>query len=122
MQTKSMTILIGRIGKDPESKELNEGKSTVTEFTLATEETWKDKKGEKQKRTEWHNIQLWGNKNLIKYLKKGAPICVQGKNKTESYEKTYGGQKVTHYITKVVADEITLLDSNKSDKETMTGE
>lgn len=109
MQTLSTTILIGRIGNDPETKAVGDKK--VTNFSLATEQTWKDDKGEKKSETEWHNIELWGHENLLPYLKKGNPIHITGHNKTTSYEKTIGTEKPKFYRTVVVASEIGLLDS-----------
>lgn len=111
MQTLNKVILIGYIGTEPETKEVGQGK--VTSFTLATEESYKDKLGEKKSETEWHNVEFWGSEKLIPFLKKGTPISVVGKNKTDKWEKEIGGEKVKFQKTKVVADEIGLLDSKK---------
>lgn len=107
MTSLSKTILVGRIGVDPETKPAGDKK--VTKFTLATDQNWKDDKGEKQKETEWHNIELWGHDNLVPHIKKGGLVSIVGRNKTSSYEKEVGGQKVTMYRTVVVADEVGLL-------------
>lgn len=112
MQTTSFTFLIGRVGTDPVQKEVKEGK-TVTTFTVATEDTWKDAKGEKQSRTEWHNIEMWGNENVVKYITKGANVSIKGSNRTDHWEKNAGGEVVKMQRTKIVVDEIGLLDSAK---------
>jgi single-strand DNA-binding protein len=111
MQTLSKVILIGYIGTEPETKTI--GNAKVTSFSLATEESYKDKEGEKKSETEWHNIEFWGNEKLIPFLKKGAPVSIVGKNKTDKWEKEIGTEKVKFQKTKVVADEIGLLDSKK---------
>lgn len=108
-------LLVGRIGADAKSKEV--GDKTVSDFQIATEENWKDAKGEKKTSTEWHNIVMWGNKNLIKFLTKGTMISVVGKLKHESYAKKVGTESVTMYTTKVVADEIVLLPSGGKAKD-----
>ena len=80
--------LIGRLGQDPEVKALNSG-TTVTKFSLATSEKYKDRNGERQEDTEWHNVVAWGKLAEIcgQYLQKGSLIYVEGKIKTERWEK-----------------------------------
>lgn len=91
-------ILIGNIGKDPEIKTLDSGKVLCT-FSLATNENYKDKAGEWQKETEWHNIVIWGNDAFrFDKLEKGKLIYVEGKVKTETYEDNEG---VKRYSTKI---------------------
>jgi single-strand DNA-binding protein len=109
MQTLNSTTLIGHIGADPETKSV--GGNQVTNFSLATEEFGKDEKGEKEKRTEWHQIELWGQENLVKYLKKGTALYVLGRNKTSHWEKEVGKEKVKMQRTVVVASQVGLLDS-----------
>jgi len=94
--------LIGRLGKDPEVKHLQNG-SSVANFSVATSESWKDKRsGERQEKTEWHNIVVW-NENTIKfvesYLKKGDLVRLEGKIQTRSWEDNDGNKK---YATEVV--------------------
>lgn len=99
--------LIGRLGKDPETKHLDGGRS-VSNFSIATSETWKDKvTGEKKEATEWHNIVVWGALAGVaeKYLKKGSQIYVEGKLRTRSWEK----DGVTRYTTEVFADTFLML-------------
>lgn len=104
-------ILIGNLGKDPEVKHLDGG-SAVANFSIATSERYTNKKGEKVAETEWHNLELWGKQAEIaeKYLTKGSKIYVEGKLKTDSYEK----DGVTQYRTKVRVLTFTMLDSKGS--------
>jgi single-strand DNA-binding protein len=79
-------LLMGRLGKDPETKTV--GSSTVTKFSLATSETWKDKDGHKQEKTQWHNVSFWGpsGENLAKYFHKGDGIFVEGSIEYGKYQ------------------------------------
>jgi single-strand DNA-binding protein len=100
-------ILIGRLGKDPEIKTFENGNS-IANFSLATNETYKDRNGERQDRTDWHNIQV-GIPGLVKlvqqYFKKGDVMYLEGKLRTREYEKE--GQK--RYVTEVQAESIRFL-------------
>jgi single-strand DNA-binding protein len=99
--------LIGRLGKDPETRYATSG-NAVTSFTVATSESWKDKQtGEKVEKTEWHNVTAFGRLAEVcgQYLQKGALVYVSGKITTEKYEKD--GQ--TRYSTKVIAGEMKML-------------
>ena len=100
-------ILLGNLGKDPEVKKLETGKS-VANFSLATSEVYKNKEGEKVTKTEWHNIVLWSPLAEIaeSYLKKGSQLYLEGKISNRSYEDKEGVKK---YISEVVGREITLL-------------
>jgi single-strand DNA-binding protein len=100
--------LIGNLGGDPEVKTLN-GDKTVATFRIATNETWKDSSGQKQERTEWHNVEVWGNqaKTAGQYLTKGRSVLVLGSLRTDSWEKD--GQK--HSKTKIVASRVVFLGS-----------
>lgn len=95
-------ILVGRLGKDPEVRYTSGGQS-VANFSLATDEVYKDHSGEKIKKTEWHNIVAWGAvvENFIsQYLHKGDMVYVEGKLQTRSWEdKKNGG---TRYTTEIV--------------------
>ncbi len=104
-------ILVGRLGKDPEVRNLENG-ATVANFTIATSETYKDKTtGEKKEITEWHNIVLWRGLAEIaaKYLHKGDMIYIEGKLRTRSWEK----DNVTRYTTEVVGDNMTMLSTKR---------
>lgn len=100
-------ILVGNLGKDPEVRHL-EGGNSVANFTLATNEYYKDKQGARVERTEWHNISAWrGLAELAeKYLKKGTQVYVEGKLRTRQYQDK---DQQTRYITEIIAEEISLL-------------
>ncbi|UOR04328.1 single-stranded DNA-binding protein [Hymenobacter aerilatus] len=100
-------ILIGNLGKDPEIRHL-EGGVSVANFTLATNDYYKDKQGNRVERTEWHNITAWRGlaEMAEKYLKKGQQVYVEGKLRTRQYQDK---DNQTRYITEIVADELTML-------------
>jgi single-strand DNA-binding protein len=104
------TILLGNLGKDPEIRNLDNGKS-VANFSIATSEKYKNKQGEKVTNTDWHNIVLWSPLAEIaeKYLKKGSQVYIEGKLTTRSYDDKEGNTK---YITEVVGKELTMLSSS----------
>jgi single-strand DNA-binding protein len=109
MSGVNKVILIGRLGKEPEVRNLENG-AVVANFTMATSESYKDKvTGEKKEVTEWHNIVLWRGLAEIsqKYLHKGDLVYIEGKLKTRSWEK----EGVTRYTTEIVADNMTMLGS-----------
>lgn len=108
-----MTILNGRIGRDPEIKRQENG-SVVANFSVATEEFFSDAAGNRQKTTDWHEVSLWGREKLSNILKKGMLINVIGKSKVNEYKKTIGGETVTFRPTVVVADTVRIL-SKKSE-------
>jgi single-strand DNA-binding protein len=99
--------LIGNLGKDPEIITLENG-SKLAKFSLATNENYKDKNGEKQSRTEWHNLIAW-NKTaelIEKYVTKGKEIAIEGKLSNKSYEDKEGQKR---YLTEVIVNELLLL-------------
>lgn len=105
-------ILVGRLGKDPEVRNLENG-AAVANFTMATSETYKDRvTGEKKEITDWHNIVLWRGLAEIaqKYLHKGDMVYIEGKMRTRSWEK----EGVTRYTTEVIADNMTMLSTQRS--------
>ena len=108
MRGLNKVTLIGNLGKDPEYQRMENG-STLAKFTLATNESYKDKDGNIQTITDWHNIVAWRSlADLVnKYTHKGSQIYVEGKLKTRSYEDK---DKTTKYVTEIVADSILLLD------------
>jgi single-strand DNA-binding protein len=101
MPTLNRVQLIGRLGKDPESRFTPTGKN-VTTFSLAVSERWKSAEGESKENTEWVNVEAWGRLGEIckQYLHKGKLVFVEGRLKTDKYEDK-GGE--TKYYTKVVA-------------------
>ena len=107
MSGVNKVILVGRLGKDPEVRNLESG-ATVASFSVATTETYKDKTtGERKEITEWHNVVLWRGLADVaaKYLHKGDQIYIEGKLRTRSWEK----EGVTRYTTEVLGDNMTLL-------------
>ena len=101
-------ILIGNLGKDPEVKYTPQG-TAVARLTVATNERYKDKAGEWQDRTEWHNVVLWQRLAEIagEYLKKGGKVYIEGRLQTRSWDDKQTNQK--KYITEVVANDLVLL-------------
>ena len=99
-------IIVGRLGQDPEMKAVGQG-ATVTRLNVATSENWVDKSGQKQERTEWHRITVWGKLGELcgKYLAKGRQAYVEGRLLTTSYEKN--GVKM--YSTEIVANNVHFL-------------
>ncbi|MGL2965252.1 single-stranded DNA-binding protein [Flavobacterium sp. XGLA_31] len=99
--------LIGHVGQEPEIKNLEGGKK-VANLTLATNEYYKNDKGEKVEQTEWHRITAWGKVADIieKYVEKGKEIAIEGKLSHRSYEDKDGNKR---YVTEVVANDILLL-------------
>jgi single-strand DNA-binding protein len=100
--------LIGHLGKDPEIKYTPQG-TAVAKVTIATNERFKDKSGEWQDRTEWHNVVLWQRLAEIagEYLKKGRQVFVEGRLQTRSWDDKQTGQK--KYMTEIVANDLILL-------------
>lgn len=112
MSGVNKVILVGRLGKDPEIRNLDSGVA-VANFTMATSEIYRDKTtNEKKQITEWHNIVLWRGlaETAQKYLHKGDMVYIEGKLRTRSWEK----EGVTRYITEVVADNMSMLSTKVS--------
>lgn len=103
-------ILVGRLGRDPETRYTSGGQA-VANFTLATDETYKDRTGERQKRTEWHRVVLWGKLAEIaqQYLKKGMLVYIEGRIQTRQWEDKRDGQKKS--TTEIVANVMRMLTS-----------
>jgi single-strand DNA-binding protein len=101
-------ILIGRVGQDPEVRYTKSGQ-VVADLRMATNENWKDKQGQRQERTEWHSIVLWGQQAEFaqNYAKKGRLVYVEGRLQTRDWTDN---QNVKHYKTEVVATTLRLLD------------
>ena len=108
-------ILIGRLGKDPEIKSTPSG-STVAKFSLATDESYTDRGGAKQERTEWHNIVAWDKLAEIcgQYLKKGKLVFIEGRIRTDSWDDKETGVK--KYRTEIIAREMKMLDRRGDDE------
>src|SRR4051812_834939 len=106
MGSVNKVILIGNLGADPELK-YTPSSRPLCNLRIATTDVFKDKSGQKQERTEWHRVTVWGDQaeNCSKYLAKGRSVYIEGKLQTRSYDKE--GQK--HYATDVVADRVVFL-------------
>ncbi len=102
-------ILIGNAGADPELR-YTPGGTAVSNFSIATNESWTDSSGERQERTEWHRIVVWGRLAEIcnQYLRKGSKVYIEGKLQTRSWE---GQDGLKRYTTEVVARDMQMLDS-----------
>lgn len=107
-------ILIGRLGKDPEVRYTQDG-AAVTNFTMATDETYKDKSGEKVQKTEWHRIVAFGKLAEIcgNYLVKGKLVFIEGRIQTRSWEDKEGVKRNT---TEIIASDMKMLDSKGQGK------
>lgn len=103
-------ILVGNLGKDPELRYTPSG-AAVASFSLATTERYKDKSGEYQEKTEWHNIIAWRQLAEIcgKYLHKGKQVYIEGKIQTRSYDDRDGNKR---YVTEIIADQVQMLGSS----------
>ena len=107
MASVNKVILIGNLGRDPETR-YTTGGDAVTNLRIATTETWKDKSGEKQEKTEWHTVVLFGRQAEIagEYLKKGRSVYIEGRLQTRKYTDKDGVEK---YATEVVGDRMQLI-------------
>ena len=101
-------ILVGNLGKDPELKYTPQG-TAVAKFSLATSEKYKDKGGEWQERTEWHNLVAWARTAEVaaEYLKKGSTVFIEGRLRTDSWDDKDTGQK--KYRTEIIVNELVML-------------
>lgn len=100
-------ILVGRLGRDPETRYTSGGQA-VCNFTMATDETYKDRAGERQKRTEWHRIVVWGKQAEIaqQYLRKGSLIFLEGRIQTRQWDDREGQKRTT---VEIVANNFRML-------------
>ncbi len=117
MSGVNKVILIGNLGKDPESKVLDSG-DMVVNFSIATNESWKNKEGVKVDKTTWHNCVAWRKTAEIieKYCKKGDKIYVEGKIENREYEK----DGIKRYATDIVINHLTMLGSKSDSAPTAT--
>jgi len=108
MGSVNKVILVGNLGADPELK-YTPSNRPLCNLRIATTDVFKDKSGQRQEKTEWHRVTVWGDtaENCNKYLAKGRSVYVEGRLQTRSYDKD--GQK--HYATDVVADRVVFLGS-----------
>ncbi len=109
MASVNKVILIGNLGGDPEKRFTGSG-AAVTTFNIATTDRWNDKQGQKQERTEWHRIVVWGKQaeNCAQYLSKGRPVYIEGRLQTREWDDKDGNKR---YTTEVVAQRVQFLGS-----------
>ena len=107
MASVNKVILLGNLGRDPETR-YTTGGDAVTNLNIATSEQWKDKNGDKQERTEWHRVVLFGRQAEVagEYLKKGRSVYIEGRLQTRKYNDKDGVEK---YSTEIVADRMQLI-------------
>lgn len=107
MASVNKVILIGNLGKDPETRYMQNG-DAVTKITIATTDTWKDKNGEKQEKTEWHNVVFYRKLAEIagEYLRKGRPVYIEGRLETRKWTDKQG---IERYTTQIIADDMKML-------------
>ncbi len=112
MASVNKVILVGGLGKDPEIKFMPNG-DAVCNFSIATTESWKDKTGAKQEKTEWHNIVMYRKLAEIagEYLKKGSQVFIEGKLQTRKWQTKEGQDR---YTTEIIADSMQMLNSRNS--------
>jgi single-strand DNA-binding protein len=113
MASVNKVIIVGNLGRDPETRYLQNG-DAVTNIAVATTESWKDKNtGEKKELTEWHRITFYRKLAEIagQYLKKGSQVYVEGRLQTRKWEK----DGVDHYTTEIIADVLNMLGSKPAD-------
>jgi single-strand DNA-binding protein len=108
MGSVNKVILVGNLGRDAEVR-YTPGGAAVSKFSIATTEVWNDKAGQRQERTEWHTIDLWGKQaeSLSEYLLKGKQVYIEGRLRTHSWDDKQTGEK--KYRTEVVATDMTML-------------
>lgn len=111
MASVNKVILIGNLGRDPETRYMPDG-GAITNISVATTDVWKDKNGEKQEKTEWHRVAFFGKLAEIagEYLKKGSQVYVEGRLQTRKWQDKDGQDK---YTTEVVADRMQMLGSRQ---------
>ena len=112
MASVNKAILIGNLGKDPEVRYMPGGEA-VANITLATTDTWKDKSGTKQEKTEWHRVSFFGRQAEVvgEYLKKGSQIYVEGRIQTRKWQDKDGQDR---YTTEIVADRMQMIGGKSS--------
>jgi single-strand DNA-binding protein len=111
MASVNKVILIGNLGRDPETRYMPDG-GAITNISVATTDVWKDKNGEKQEKTEWHRVAFFGKLAEIagEYLKKGSQVYVEGRLQTRKWQDKDGADK---YTTEVIADRMQMLGSRQ---------
>lgn len=120
MSGVNKVIIVGRLGADPEVKTVTSGQ-TVCRLSVATSENWTDRDGQKQERTEWHRIVIWGRMAEVcgQHLSKGRQVYLEGRMQTRSWEDQQGQKK---YTTEVIANTVQFLGSNDRSQNSSMGD
>ena len=120
MASVNKVILVGNLGRDPETR-YTTGGDAVTNIRVATTDTWKDKNGEKQERTEWHTVVFFGRQAEIagEYLKKGKQVYIEGRLQTRKWQDKEGQDR---YTTEIVADRMQMLGSREGSNAAVAAE
>ena len=120
MASVNKVILVGNLGRDPETR-YTTGGDAVTNIRVATTDTWKDKNGEKQERTEWHTVVFFGRQAEIagEYLKKGKQVYIEGRLQTRKWQDKEGQDR---YTTEIVADRMQMLGSREGSSAAVAAE
>ncbi len=110
MASVNKVIIVGNLGRDPETRYMPEG-GAITNISVATTDKWKDKNGEMQEKTEWHRVAFFGKLAEIagEYLKKGSQVYVEGRLQTREWEK----DGVKRYTTEIIANQMQMLGSRQ---------
>ena len=106
-------ILVGNLGADPDMRYTPSGQG-VCELRIATSESWNDKNGQRQERTEWHRVVVWGKRAEVcsKYLSKGRQVYIEGRIQTRNYDDKEGHKR---YITEIIANDVQFLGGGKGE-------
>lgn len=121
MKSVNKVILIGRLGRDPELR-YTPGGQPYAKFSIATDDVWQDKNGERKTRTEWHNIVAWGKlaETCNQYMRKGRLVYIEGRIQTRQWEDNAGAKRST---TEIIMQDMSLLESRaQSGADTPPGE
>jgi single-strand DNA-binding protein len=112
MASVNKAILVGHLGRDPEMRYVPSG-DAVANFSIATTDSWKDKQGVKQEKTEWHRISMFGKQAEIagEYLKKGSSVYIEGRIQTRTWQDKEGNERQT---TEIIADRMQMLGGKPS--------
>jgi single-strand DNA-binding protein len=119
MASVNKVILVGTLGRDPELRYMPSG-DALASFNVATNDTWKDKSGQKQERTEWHRISMFGKQAEIagQYLKKGSSVYLEGRLQTRKWSDKEGVERQT---TEIIADRMQMLGSRPNQESASSG-
>ncbi len=119
MSGVNKAIVVGRLGSDPELRQTSGGNQVCT-LSVATSESWNDNQGQRQERTEWHRVVVWGRQaeNCGKYLAKGRQVYVEGRLQTRSWEDQNGQKK---YTTEIVAQNVQFLGGGNAEASNQAG-